>query len=82
MSMTHNNTNQHIDINEQAERFLDELRLNTILRELAPEQRKEYYSIVNTGDSYRIDDFVKTNIPDLENKLSERIRDLLLKEVS
>ena len=68
------------DINKEAERFLSELRLNTVLRELNPQQRKEYYSIVNRGNQQDIDEYIDINIPDLDNKLSQRVRELLLKK--
>jgi hypothetical protein len=71
---------QNIDINKEAERFLNELRLNTVLRELNPQQRKEYYSIVNRGNQQDIDEYIDINIPDLDNKLSQRVRELLLKK--
>ena len=76
--MSYNNIkNNDKDINQEAKRFLDELRLNTILKELTPEQREEYYAIVNSGDYEQATKFVNINIPELEDKLLERIREFL-----
>ena len=77
-----NTFNSNQDIDKEAERFLNELKLNTILKELSFEQRKEYYNLLENDLDEEAIEFVKTNIPDLEDKLKIRIKEILLKEDS
>ena len=71
MSISHNNTNQI------AGKFLDELVLNVVLRELSPELRKEFLSLIKDKDYEQAQVFVSKYIPDLEDKLLLRTRELL-----
>ncbi len=82
MNGTYSNANSDLYIEKESQRFLNELRLNTILKELSPEQRKEYYDLINNGLDNEAKEFIKTNIPDLEDKLLKRIKETLLKENS
>lgn len=82
MNTSYNNVKNDSDIEKEAERFLDELKLNTVLKELSFEQRKEYYNLLENGFKEEATEFVKTNIPDLEDKLLNRIKEILLKRNS
>ena len=71
MSISHNNTN------EIASKFLDELVLNVVLKELSPELRQEFYTLIEDKDYEQAQVFVNKYIPDLEDKLLKRTRELL-----
>jgi len=72
MSITHNNTNQI------ASKFLDELVLNVVLKELSPELREEFYTLIKDKDYEQAQIFVNRYIPDLEDKLLKKTKELLV----
>jgi len=71
MSMTHNKNN-----NANNSMLLNELLLNVVLTELSPDLRQEYYVLVEQERYQEAKDFVLKYIPDLENKLLERAKEL------
>ncbi len=77
MDMTYNNQND--DINKKAESFLNETILNVILKELPREYKSEFYNLVEQNRYEEAKDFALKNIPDFENKLLARIKELLSK---
>jgi hypothetical protein len=81
MSMTHNNTNGQ-SVQAKADSFMDSLMLNTILRELSPELRREFTDLIDQERYEEAQVFVSKYIPDLENKLSDRMKELFNTKVS
>lgn len=77
MGTTYNN--QGKDLNTKAEEFLNETILNVILKELPQKYKSEFYNLVEQDRYEEAKDFALSNIPDFENKLLARIKELLSK---
>ena len=75
-----NQTNQNTDLEIKSQKFLNELVLNVVLRELpTPELRQEFYNLVNSEDYDGAEVFINQHIPDFQNKLIARTKELLNK---
>lgn len=78
MDMTYNNTSQNTsDLEKKSEDFLNETILNVILRELPEENKKQFYSLIEQNQYEEAREFALEKIPDFEDKLSNRIKELL-----
>ena len=65
------------DLEKKSKDFLDAVILNIILTELSDDLRKQYYSLVESDRLDEVRDFALKNIPDFQDKLSKRVKELL-----
>ena len=70
-------SSQSNDLDKKAEDFLNETVLNVILKELPEEYKSDFYNLVEQDRYEEAKDFALKNIPDFENKLLARIKELL-----
>ena len=75
MDMTYNNQNS--DLNTKAEEFLNAVILNIVLTELSDDLKKVFYGLLEENKYDEAREFAMENIPDFEDKLSKRIKELL-----
>lgn len=83
MDMTYNNTSQQSsDLQKRTNALMDELMLNVILKELSKEQLEEFNRLLEEDKQEEAHMFISKYIPDLEDKLSQRIKEAFDKKVS
>ena len=75
MDMTYNN--QGKDLNTKAEEFLNAVILNIVLTELSDDLKKVFYGLLEENKYDEAREFAMENIPDFEDKLSKRVKELL-----
>ncbi len=57
--------------------FINSLVLNVVLKELPLKQRREFYKLLKDRQYDKAQVFINNNIPDFENKLFNKIRNIL-----
>ncbi len=75
MDMTY--SNQNTDLNTKAEEFVNAVILNIVLTELSDDLKKEFYGLLEENRYEEAREYAMKNIPDFENKLTEKIKELL-----
>ena len=73
--MSYNNPNS--DLNKKAEEFLNEVILNIVLTELSDDLKKQFYGLLEEDKYDEAREFAMQNIPDFQNKLSNKVKELL-----
>ena len=76
MDMTYNNQNS--DLNKKAEEFLNAVILNIVLTELPDDLKKVFYGLLEENKYDEARELAMGNIPDFEDKLSKRVKGLLV----
>jgi hypothetical protein len=75
MDMSYNSQNS--DLNRKAEEFLNEVILNIVLTELSDDLKKQFYGLLEEDKYDEAREFAMQNIPDFQNKLSSKVKELL-----
>ena len=76
--MSHNTNQSNDDLEIKSQKFLNELVLNIVFRELPTKGlRMEFYNLINSQDYDDAEAFINEHIPDFKEKLLERTKDLL-----
>ena len=70
-------SNQNTDLNTKAEEFVNAVILNIVLTELSDDLKKEFYGLLEENRYEEAREYAMKNIPDFENKLTEKIKELL-----
>lgn len=68
---------QNSDLNRKAEEFLNEVILNIVLTELSDDLKKQFYGLLEEDKYDEAREFAMQNIPDFQNKLSSKVKELL-----
>jgi len=61
---------------KKAENLLNNLVLNVVLKELSLKQRREFYELLKSKQYDEAYMFINSNIPDFENKLLNRTKEV------
>jgi len=75
MDMTY--SDQNTDLNTKAEEFVNAVILNIVLTELSDDLKKEFYGLLEENRYEEAREYAMKNIPGFENKLTEKIKELL-----
>ena len=70
-------SNQNHEINRKSENFLNETTHNIVLTELSDDLNKEFHRLLEVNKCIETKEFPMDNIPDLQNKLSSKVKELL-----
>ncbi len=71
-------SNQNSDLNKKADEFLNAVILNIVLTELSDDLKKDFYGLLEENKYDEARDFAMQNIPDFQDKLSKRVKELLV----